>query len=262
MKDHPSFGICVPERGWVPAPRYLLRRHQVLRVLRSLPRGEILEIGCGAGALSRDLAKQGFAVTGFDTSPAARELAEYVNRDNPNVYVCGEEQKDWGSRFDILIALEVLEHIVDDHAALERWRTWLKPKGHLLLSVPSRQDRWNASDTWAGHIRRYDRTALQDVLRCTGLSIETFESYGFPLANIIDPLRARHHARLLKTEAADASPAQNTARSGVERSLEMRLFFLQASWPGMKLMQFFCALQRLFSNTDLGNGYIVLAQRQ
>lgn len=262
MHHHPVFGTVVPEKGWVPAPRYLLRRHRIMKILRSLPRGEVLEIGCGAGALSRDLSAMGFSVHAFDSSAAAREIAEYVNKDDPHVQIYPEEQEDWESRFDYLMALEVLEHIPDDHGALQRWGSWLKPGGQLLLSVPCHPHRWNASDTWAGHMRRYERSGLHDLLARFGFSVQHFECYGVPLANIIDPIRARHHAKLLKQESADAGPAKHTARSGVERTLESKLYYLQASWMGTKMIQIFCNVQGWFSNTDMGNGYLVLARRK
>lgn len=262
VEDHPVFGIAIPDKGWVPAPRYLLRRHRLLNLLRESPRGEVLEIGCGAGALSRDLSRLGFRVQALDTSPAARELARELNGDDPSVQVCGEEDPAWESHFDYVLALEVLEHIVDDRAALEKWRSWLKPAGRLLLSVPSRQDRWNASDTWAGHIRRYERPQLRGLLEDVGFSVDTIECYGFPLANIIDPIRARHHGKLLNAQAGNAEPARQTAASGVERSLETRLWFLQSSRPGVWTMQAFCHLQGWFANTELGNGYLVSARRR
>jgi len=262
MQDHPVFGVIVPEKGWVPAPTYLLRRYRVLQILGALHHGEVLEVGCGAGALSRDLARRGFNVHAFDTSPAAYEIATYVNKDNPRVHLYSKAQEDWNSRFDYVIALEVLEHIVDDRTTLEQWGSWLQPGGYLLLSVPAHSRRWNASDEWAGHIRRYERTELESLLRSCGFSIRNFECYGVPLANLIDPIRARYHAKSLKFEPQKADHAKHTERSGVQRSLERRLFFIQASWPGIKLMQLFCTMQSWFSQTDLGNGYLVLAQRQ
>lgn len=262
MHQHPVFGIVVPEKGWVPAPRYLLRRHRLMKMVQALPRGEVLEIGCGAGALSHDFAAMGFDVHAFDSSPAAREIAEYVNQGDTRVHIHAQEQGDWESRFDYLVALEVLEHIPDDHEALARWSSWLKPGGYLLLSVPCHPRRWNASDIWAGHIRRYERAGLYGLLAKHGFAVRHFECYGVPLANIIDPIRARHHAKLLEQEAGEDGPAKHTARSGVERTLENKLYFLQASWVGTKTLQLFCGVQGWFTNTELGNGYLLSAQRQ
>lgn len=60
MYVHPVFGPVAPELGWVPAPRYLLRRSRVLRLLATVERGRLLEIGCGAGVLCQEVARLGF----------------------------------------------------------------------------------------------------------------------------------------------------------------------------------------------------------
>jgi hypothetical protein len=99
-----------------------------------------------------------------------------------------------------------------------------------------------------------------------GFEVEHFQSYGFPLANLIEPVRAIHHRRQLLRRAAGsgkpASKAAGSARSGVERTLETRLYPLQASLLGVAAMRFFWGFQSLFSGSDLGNGYLVLARRR
>src|SRR6185369_6920463 len=47
---HPLFGLAAPELGWVPAPRYALRRARLLALASGLGGGRLLEIGPGAGA--------------------------------------------------------------------------------------------------------------------------------------------------------------------------------------------------------------------
>jgi len=266
MRKHPVFGLSAPEKGWVPAPRYLLRRSRFLKLVTPLPRGSILEIGCGAGALLSDLSQLGFTCCALETSPAAFALATYVNQGSSSVKIYQQARNDWRGTFDIVVALEVLEHIEDDHAALVQWSSWLKPQGCIIISVPAHPRRWNASDVWAGHFRRYERFALQEKLEQVGFRVRHLECYGYPLANIIDPIRAYHHKRLAHQHQQRATLArqrsENTARSGVERSLENKLYPLQASWIGTKMMQMFFFLEEMFANTDLGNGYLALAQRQ
>src|SRR5688572_255286 len=75
MIDHTSYGRVAPELGWVPAPRYLLRRHRALNLLKGLPRGRVLEVGCGAGALLNDLAGLGYDCTALESSSEARRVA-------------------------------------------------------------------------------------------------------------------------------------------------------------------------------------------
>ena len=81
-----------------------------------------------------------------------------------------------------------------------------------------------------------------------------------PLANIVDPIRARVHQRLVDAREDDHVAAA-TAQSGTRRSAESKLFPLQISWLGRVTMLFFIAVQKLFLGTDLGRGYLVIAQK-
>jgi SAM-dependent methyltransferase len=170
-------------------------------------------------------------------------------------------QINWCSAFDYVLALEVLEHIRDDAAALQQWHSWLKPGGHLLLSVPAHRSHWSATDDWAGHFRRYERNEILTLLRDEGFAAVAAECYGFPLANMLGPLRARYHARQLSRRSGQ-SRADCTRSSGIERGLEARLYPLQASRAGTLFMKLFFAVQALFLKTDLGNGLLILCRRK
>ena len=262
MEIHRNYGVVAPEKGWVPSPRYLLRRARLLEQARQWPKGaRVLELGCGAGALTYELSRAGFDCTAVEHSPAAAAIAADINR-GPNAADIRTEAEDWNAAFDYLVALEVLEHIEDDHAALASWRQWLRPGGQMLLSVPAHPSRWNAADEWAGHVRRYRRQQLRDVLEGAGMRVEAIECYGFPLANVLEPIRAAKCARELAREARGGDDrAARTASSGVERATETRLFPLYSGWAGSQAMRLFCATQRLFLDTDLGNGFLAVARR-
>ena len=259
---HPVLGPALPDRGWVPAPRYLLRRDRVLRMMRRLPPGDLLEIGCGPGALLDDLARMGHRCQALEASPEARALAGITLRDHPGVQIHDTAPAAWKNRFDYVLAFEVLEHIEDDRAALLGWADWLKPGGHLLMSVPAHQRRWTALDTWAGHYRRYERAQLEGLFRACGFQPLQTECYGFPLANIMSPVRSWMYRRDLRRQARTVEDkARNTSRSGTERRVESRLYPLQASWPWTMVMKLNFALQGQFVGTEMGTGYLVLAQR-
>lgn len=263
---HPLFGVSLPQFGWVPAPRYLLRRDRILRMLQSLPAGQLLEVGCGVGALIEDLTRAGHSCQAIETSAEALRLANIVHRSNPNVRIHTGPSADWRESFDYVLSFEVLEHIEDDRAALAQWAEWLKGGGYLLISVPAHHRRWNATDVWAGHFRRYERDELEQLLRLTGLTPIAIECYGFPLANAIEPIRSRMHHRALRHERHGSNNPQDhashTRRSGTQRGLESRLYPLQSSFIGIVLMRLSFALQSIFVRTELGTGYIALAQKQ
>ena len=263
---HSLYGPSCPRLGWVPAPRYLLRRQRVLSLLRDMARGDLLEIGCGGGALVRELAQSGYRCVAVESSPRARTVANAMTEglDGVRIAARGEELDD--RKFDYVLAFEVLEHIEDDAAAVEEWASRLRPGGCLMLSVPNHPANWNASDVWGGHFRRYTSNAIRGVLEAAGLHIDHFECYGYPLANVLEPIRAANYARLLKrrdesdSEDADAH-AMGTADSGVERGLEAKLYPVYSSPPFTWIMRFFLAAQEWFLRRDLGNGYIVIARK-
>ncbi len=266
MVFHSLLGVSAKERGWVPAPRYILRRDRILNFLDDLPRGHLLEVGCGAGALIVDCCRLGFRSTAVEISPNARKLAEILNRDNEGVRILDEPEPEWTQCFDVVLAFEVLEHIEDDLGALKQWVSWVVPGGRIMLSVPAHPNRWNAADVWAGHVRRYERAGLEQVLSEAGLEIERFECYGFPLANLIEPLRAYVYGRDMRKKPDPGDTADSawrrTKHSGFDRPLDAGAYFLWSNPITLPFLRLAVWIQRRFLHTDWGNGYLVLARRK
>ncbi|MBC2603574.1 class I SAM-dependent methyltransferase [Puniceicoccus vermicola] len=256
-----DFGVVVLEKSWVPAPRYLMRRARLLSWMKAEKPGRILEIGPGSGALLKDFARAGWECVGLDTSSDALALADYIRDRDQRIELCSDQRRLAGQTFDYVIACEVLEHIEDDSSAFEEWASFLKPRGGLILSVPAHQKRWDATDEWAGHFRRYENEDLVRIAGENGMLVEKLECYGFPLALITTALRARRISNDSRQGPLHESMDSKTAHSGISRSFESRYFGLQQSLPGRISIKVFIFLQRLFLKTQLGNGYIMLARK-
>jgi SAM-dependent methyltransferase len=204
-----------------------------------------------------DFRAMGHRCTAVETSDAARTTAEAFNSGASGVSIHASIDPAWHASFDCLASFEVLEHIEDDAAALSEWITFLRPNGHIVLSVPAGPHRWDASDDWAGHFRRYTREGLIELVTACGGQVERVETYGFPLANIIAPIRARSKARA--RQAGDI--AERTAESGIERSAERRALPLLQSLPGRMALRGCFAMQALAANSDLGPAYLLLGRK-
>lgn len=259
--DDPLFGPAAPELGWVPAPRYVLRRHRILRLLKTMQPNEALEIGCGAGMLLQELSVRGFKCSALETSTPARALIQAIGKKTGHVIdVHAEPSATWHERFPLLMAFEVLEHIEDDASALRQWREWLAPGGTLLLSVPADQSKWNAADVWAGHFRRYEPNALIELLGLEGFEVAHVERIGYPLGNLSERLQARGIRRAGMVTPNDDKQA-NTDRSGIERDHVMRLYPLINSFPGRLAIRAALLLQAATTRLPLGHGLLLRAHR-
>ena len=184
---------------WYVARRRILV-DLIRRVVRPPAKARILEIGCGTG--HNLLALQQFGqVDGLEIDPAARALAaERLGRPiaaAPLPELAGIKPQ----AYDMIAALDVIEHVADDGAALAAIASRLKPGGKLLMTVPAHQWMWSAHDVANHHQRRYSRAALIRLLDGSPLKIDKigyFNSLLFPLA-----VAARMAGKLKRSEDSD-----------------------------------------------------------
>ncbi len=80
--------------------------------------------------------------------------------------------------FDLVCALDIVEHVDDEDGALSELSRVAAPGATLLLSVPLHQSRWTAFDDFVGHRRRYDPERLVAKLAENGFSVERSAVYG------------------------------------------------------------------------------------
>jgi SAM-dependent methyltransferase len=174
MQQH-TYSIMYEVEGthwWFVGRRRIIRGfvEEACRRLGQEERPRILDVGCGTGANLELLAEYG-AAEGVDVSPAA--LAFCRARGLRNVRQ-GEAEKlpyDDGA-FDLVTALDVVEHLDDDVAGLREMRRVLRPGGRALLFVPAFMFLWGVQDDVSHHRRRYTLPSLRRVLREAGYEVE------------------------------------------------------------------------------------------
>lgn len=133
-------------------------------------RARILDVGCGTGA-NLEMLKSFGSAEGVDVSHEA--LAFCRERGLENVRHGKAEQLPFeDNSFDLVTALDVLEHLNDDAAGLGEIGRILRPGGRVLLFVPAFMFLWGTQDDVSHHRRRYTLSGLREVVRKSGLVVE------------------------------------------------------------------------------------------
>jgi 2-polyprenyl-6-hydroxyphenyl methylase/3-demethylubiquinone-9 3-methyltransferase len=102
----------------------------------------ILDIGCGGGLLSEPMARLGAEVVGADAAerniPVARVHAAQSGLSIDYRHTTAEALADAGERFDVVLNMEVVEHVADPAAYLAACQRLLKPGGLMVCSTINR----------------------------------------------------------------------------------------------------------------------------
>jgi SAM-dependent methyltransferase len=129
----------------------------------------LLDIGCGTGATLDALEKFG-SVQGIDVSRLALGFSRLRGHDR--VACASATELPFPSEtFDLVTALDVIEHLDDDVAGLREIRRVLKPGSSAILFVPAFPSLWGPNDDQSGHRRRYRRRPLIEVVQRAGLEV-------------------------------------------------------------------------------------------
>lgn len=166
-------------------------------VARHLPRtrnGEqLIDVGCGSGAFTIGAAKRGYAATGLSwdrrNQQVAQQRAAMVGA-GATEFPIGDARQldamaDLKGRFDVVLSLENIEHIIDDRKLMRDLAACLKPGGRLLLTTPNYEyravtpedDGPFVTEETGWHVRRgYSPAMLRELADESGLIVEKIGS--------------------------------------------------------------------------------------
>ena len=152
---------------------------------RYVSAGTVLEVGSGHGRYARLLAPRVGRVIVSDIDPDAvdalrRELGSLSNVEYR--VMDGVDNGVLGTQVNVVLLVNVLEHIADDAAVLRACHQAIRPGGHVVIFVPAFPMLYATMDAEAGHHRRYRRRELEEKLVAAGFAIEElrfFNAVGF-----------------------------------------------------------------------------------
>lgn len=209
---------------------FATRTRAIQKFLATMPKQnnlQVLDVGCGAGNMIHHLANYG-QVHGIEYDPRPVKIAQQRGYDVRQ----GDATKEIpfaDASFDLVTALDVIEHVDADENILKEAHRVLRPGGYVLITTPAFQWLWSQNDFLNAHKRRYTAQELQTKMERAGFQV-TRLSYNFFLvfpmaAGMIALKNATGRKTEIKSHHVDAdayqvdmepvSPALNSVLRGV-----------------------------------------------
>ena len=157
-----------------PVHRHSLEN--LVRTVSGLNVDSVLDVGCGSGENLAALAAAGrYDLTGVDVSHEALKLAK---RRVPSARLLplDVQRGQLPEQFDLVISLQVVEHLLDDLSALQN----MARMARKFVFVSTVQGRMRRSEIAIGHVRNYSAVELRRKLELAGLEVAEVSGWGFP----------------------------------------------------------------------------------
>ncbi len=190
---------------------YAGRRDMVMKLAARSHNGlsekplRILDAGCGTGINLKYLQILG-DVYGLDIS---KNALIFSRTRGSHSLICGSVDKlpFKNELFDLVLALDVIEHMDDEISAVREINRVLKPGGRLIITVPAFQFLWTRHDLAVHHKRRYTRSGLLNILRLNGFENEKATYWNFflflPVAMVRLSKRIHRSGDAARTDLAE-----------------------------------------------------------
>ena len=190
----------------------------------------ILEVGAGTGSNLALLQRYG-QVDAIEPDDEARALASARS----GIAVKGGLLPDGvaleDGAYDLIVLLDVLEHIPDDRAALGGLAAKLAPGGRLLMTVPAAPWLWSAHDVAHHHHRRYTDRSLQAVVQDSGFRVRHLTHFNTLLMPLV--VAARAVGRLTGSKRGDDALPGATLNAALES-----IFAHERHWVAERTLPF------------------------
>lgn len=138
---------------------------------------KILDVGAGIGLITEKIKEAGYKkIIAADASSDSLEILKNKGIMTLKLKLPEVEIK---SKYDLILLLDVIEHVSDDQKTLINIKKILNKNGKIIITVPAFKFLWSKKDEEYGHFRRYTKKELRDKIKRTGYQIDYLSYYNF-----------------------------------------------------------------------------------
>lgn len=201
-----------PEEHWYYAAKFDL----LASAIKSSGAKRILDVGAGSGVFSRLLLERTDCQEAVCVDTAYDGDRDEIVNGKPMRFRRSNEERD----FDIVLLMDVLEHVDDDVKLLKTVADTVRSGTHFFITVPAFQFLWSAHDVFLDHRRRYTAETLKATIERSGLtsrSVRYFYALIFPLVVLLRLLRRKRDPN----KGSDLRPAPAGIGAMVQAALKL-----------------------------------------
>jgi SAM-dependent methyltransferase len=206
---------------------YRERRHLLAKAISGLTPGRALDIGAAGGGNTRVLRQHGWDAIALEYGADGAEVAHgrglATLRGDATCLPLAD------ASLDLVVAFDLLEHLVDDDAAVAEVRRVLRPTGTYLVAVPADPKLWSDHDEAVDHVRRYTRPGLLDLLDRGGFEVTDVRSWNV----LLRPVVAMRRRTSSGSDLDDVHPLVNF---GLRSIITAERYLPVGSLPGVSLL--------------------------
>ncbi len=173
----------IEQRHWWFVARQRIIHAVVIELLQPGTHSKIVDIGCGTGGILGGLADR-YECTGIDASKDAMREAEHHYPHIRFLHTSDPAALETRNAADLLLFLDVLEHVRDDRSLLHDIVLTMRPGALLVIAVPADMALWSPHDKAVGHFRRYDAASLSTLWSNLPVRVRLltpFNAYLYPM---------------------------------------------------------------------------------
>ncbi|HSY17982.1 MAG TPA: class I SAM-dependent methyltransferase [Candidatus Acidoferrales bacterium] len=221
----------VEQQHWFYAGKRKIVRHWINRCHPLKPADLLADCGAGTGIFADEMRGACRVIAVDDYEESLELLCARIGKENVRKGSCTALPLADDS-VDVLTALDVIEHVQDDQAALREFLRVTRPGGLIVITVPALMALWSDWDVTLRHFRRYDRPALLKIIP-PGLEVRHINYVNVAVLPVVYFIRK---FRALKQRLGFASTARSEDRippQWLNRILE-RVFLRLACQTGVR----------------------------
>lgn len=240
------------------APGTLLQLMYLNERLREITPGRFIEVGPGSGEITRLLLDLGWKGCSYDidgnTISALRsrfsaESAENRYRPiNEDYLTCSVSEE----KVDLVISCMVMEHLSDEaqFTYMQKSKECLKKNGLMIGLVPASPSHWGVEDDIAGHLRRYTRKSLKNLIDDSQWRLLHIAGLTYPISNWLLPISNFLVNRSEKSKLS-LSTLERTKQSG-RRTVKFKTHFpaILAKFLNRYTLYPLHILQKIFTESE------------